>query len=89
MDADYPHETMLEVHDIAQSLAQVDLQELPPQHDDDRVPKRFSLVIDISFLNEPHIVWDSLEDIEGGLSEFFDWDLTRSRLKQPRGRESH
>ena len=80
---------MLEVHAIAQSLAQVDLQELPPQHDDDRVPKLFSLATDMSFLNKPHIVCESLEDIESRLSEFYDWDLTRSRLKQPRGRESH
>ncbi|KAG0148556.1 hypothetical protein CROQUDRAFT_714418 [Cronartium quercuum f. sp. fusiforme G11] len=91
IDPEYSHETMLEVHAIAQSLAQVDLERQAQQqvHDDqDGVPKLFNLVTDMSFLNERHIVWESLEDVEGGLSDFYDWDLTRSRLRAPPSRPS-
>lgn len=91
IDPDYSHETMLEVHAISQSLAQAEL-ESHSQHtsneDESGVPKLFSLVTDMSFLNERHIVWESLEDVEGGMSEFYDWNLTRSRLKAPPSRPS-
>ncbi|ORY37174.1 hypothetical protein BCR35DRAFT_273434 [Leucosporidium creatinivorum] len=45
-------------------------------------PALFTLVTDESFANEPDVVWESLEDVEGGASEFYDGALSRS---SPRG----
>ena len=40
-------------------------------------PELFTLVTDSSFTGDEGIVWESLEDVEGGLSEFFDAALSR------------
>lgn len=45
-------------------------------------PQLFTLVTDESFAGEQEVVWESLEDVEGGMSEFFDSALRRS---SPRG----
>jgi hypothetical protein len=73
----------LEVHAVSQQLMAAEHAYTDPEEllDDPRLPKLFTLVTDLAFLNEPQIVWESLEDVEGGLSEFYDWKLTRSRLK--------
>ncbi|POW21937.1 hypothetical protein PSHT_01857 [Puccinia striiformis] len=75
-DPDYDHQTALEVHAITQEL-----DHQPSSFDHPGLPKLFTLVTDLAFLNHPNIVWESLEDVEGGLSEFYDWKLTRTRLK--------
>lgn len=85
-DPDYDHQTALEVHAVSQQLmaeerANSNLQEELEEEDDPNLPKLFTLVTDLAFLNEPQIVWESLEDVEGGLSEFYDWKLAKSRLK--------
>ncbi|KAA1132631.1 hypothetical protein PGTUg99_017010 [Puccinia graminis f. sp. tritici] len=82
-DPDYDHATALEVHAVSQQLMAAEHACTDPEEllDDPRLPKLFTLVTDLAFLNEPQIVWESLEDVEGGLSEFYDWKLTPSRLK--------
>jgi len=87
-DPDYDHQTALEVHAVSQQLMAVErassnLQNELEEEDDPSLPKLFTLVTDLAFLNEPQIVWESLEDVEGGLSEFYDWKLAKSRLKTP------
>ncbi|KAM0755098.1 hypothetical protein T439DRAFT_345789 [Meredithblackwellia eburnea MCA 4105] len=44
-------------------------------------PELFTLVTDSSFAGERGIVWESLEDVEGGASEFFDGALRRSQVR--------
>ncbi|PLW24111.1 hypothetical protein PCASD_06727 [Puccinia coronata f. sp. avenae] len=89
-DPDYDHQTALEVHAVNQQLMATERTDrsggaLSEELDDDdpNLPKLFTLVTDLAFLHEPHIVWESLEDVEGGLSEFYDWRLVRSRLTRP------
>jgi hypothetical protein len=40
-------------------------------------PELFTLVTDSTFLNEGNIVWESLEDVDGSASDFFDAGLRR------------
>lgn len=44
-------------------------------------PPLFTLVTDESFVGESEVVWESLEDVEGGASEFFDGALRRSAVR--------
>lgn len=46
-------------------------------------PQLFTLVTDSAFAGEPDIVWESLEDVDGAASEFFDAALRPASL--PRG----
>lgn len=41
-------------------------------------PAIYSLVTDYVFLNEPSVVWERMEDVDGGWSTFVDSDFTRS-----------
>lgn len=36
---------------------------------------------DESFANEPGVVWESLEDVEGGLADFYDGALRRTGVR--------
>ncbi|KAI5480015.1 hypothetical protein MNV49_001980 [Pseudohyphozyma bogoriensis] len=45
-------------------------------------PELFTLVTDSSFANEPEVVWESLEDVDGSASDFYDGCL---RVSHPRG----
>ncbi|WAQ91617.1 hypothetical protein PtA15_15A6 [Puccinia triticina] len=89
-DPDYDHQTALEVHALSLELAAAEEHEGQPdgdqegRQDDPRLPKLFTLATDLAFLHEPQIVWESLEDVEGGLSEFYDWKLARSCLNTHR-----
>lgn len=41
-------------------------------------PRLFTLVTDSAFQTSSRIVWESLEDVDGQGSEFYDADLQRS-----------
>lgn len=41
-------------------------------------PELFTLVTDATFAKEGRIVWESLEDVDGSASDFFDGGLARS-----------
>ncbi|KAF8838025.1 DUF544-domain-containing protein [Paxillus ammoniavirescens] len=45
---------------------------------EDDNPALYSLVTDYVFLNEPSVVWERLEDIDGGWSTFVDSDFNRA-----------
>ncbi|SDA01484.1 BZ3500_MvSof-1268-A1-R1_Chr10-1g02712 [Microbotryum saponariae] len=45
------------------------------------LPRLFTLVTDSAFVHEPEIVWESLEDVDGSASEFYDGELRKSRLR--------
>jgi hypothetical protein len=45
---------------------------------EDETPALYSLVSDYVFLNEPSVVWERLEDVDGGWSTFVDSDLNKS-----------
>jgi ubiquitin carboxyl-terminal hydrolase MINDY-1/2 len=38
----------------------------------------YSLVTDYVFLNEPSVVWERFEDVDGGNSTFFDSDFFKA-----------
>lgn len=81
VDPDYDHQTALEVYAVTQQLMAADLGAQDSSvTDDPNLPKLFTLATDLSFLTEPEIVWESLEDVEGALSEFYDWRLKKSEL---------
>ncbi|SGY18989.1 BQ5605_C014g07529 [Microbotryum silenes-dioicae] len=46
------------------------------------LPRLFTLVTDSAFVHEPEIVWESLEDVDGSASEFYDGDLRKSMLRE-------
>lgn len=46
-----------------------------------RGPELFTLVTDSSLVHERDLVWESLGDVDGGGSEFFDARLRRARVK--------
>ncbi|CAH7689701.1 expressed protein, partial [Phakopsora pachyrhizi] len=62
-------------------------EELNLNNDQSSLPKLFTLVTDLSFLNEEQIIWESLEDLEGGLSEFYDWKLNRAQVNTAHNRD--
>ena len=45
-------------------------------------PELFTLVTDSSLVHEGDIVWESLGDVDGGGSEFYDARLRRARVKE-------
>ncbi|KAM0786378.1 hypothetical protein ACM66B_001846 [Microbotryomycetes sp. NB124-2] len=44
-------------------------------------PALFTLVTDATFVHEPEVVWESLEDVEGALSEFYDGALRKTSVR--------
>jgi hypothetical protein len=52
-----------------------------PTGGSDAGPALFTLVTDASFADEPEVVWESLEDVDGGSSEFYDGTLRRSSTR--------
>ncbi|KIM36382.1 hypothetical protein M413DRAFT_449253 [Hebeloma cylindrosporum] len=51
-------------------------QNIIPQHEENSA--LYTLVTDQVFLNEPSVVWERLEDVDGGWSTFVDSDFVRS-----------
>ncbi|SCV73867.1 BQ2448_6297 [Microbotryum intermedium] len=45
------------------------------------LPRLFTLVTDSAFVHEPEIVWESLEDVDGSASEFYDGHLRKSHVR--------
>ncbi|GAA5995876.1 hypothetical protein JCM11641_004300 [Rhodosporidiobolus odoratus] len=58
---------------------------LPPSASSDAVPtshpELFTLVTDAAFAAESEIVWESLEDVDGGASEFYDAGLRKASTR--------
>ncbi|KAK4050307.1 hypothetical protein OIV83_003628 [Microbotryomycetes sp. JL201] len=44
-------------------------------------PVLFTLVTDATFVHEPSVVWESLEDVEGALSDFYDGALRKTSVR--------
>ncbi|KAK4052011.1 hypothetical protein OIO90_004541 [Microbotryomycetes sp. JL221] len=44
-------------------------------------PALFTLVTDATFVHESDVVWESLEDVEGALSDFYDGALRRTSVR--------
>ena len=42
----------------------------------------FQLVTDQSFLHEPTVIWESLEDVDGAVSRFYDSRLQPARIRE-------
>lgn len=54
------------------------LSVLMKKQDDETGPALYSLVSDQVFLREPSVVWERLEDVDGGWSTFVDSDFVRA-----------
>lgn len=80
MDASYDHSTALEAHAagvaaFSSSSSQRDLSSLPVL---------YTLANDAAFAQVKEVVWESLEDVEGGASEFWNADMRRARVEERR-----
>ncbi|KAH8922443.1 hypothetical protein BT69DRAFT_1334708 [Atractiella rhizophila] len=54
---------------------------------DERGPQLFTLATDSSFVNIDDVAWESLQDVDGGTSEYYDGDFVSTRTAARRRKE--